>query len=109
MITITGLLFLVFLLNNPHPIPFAIDSSLNLSILGENQKIIINGTVTSEFHGQNSKTIILNGNTKIFCPSCTQQTLKGKNLSIIALVEIYNENKSLTALSIEEIKNYSNS
>lgn len=104
ILTLFGLLLLVILLHNPSPIPITPKSPL--ANFTENQRITINGTVTSEFLSKNSKTLIINNQIKIFCPSCPQQSLKGKNLSITAIIDIYNENKSLTTLTIQELKNY---
>jgi hypothetical protein len=92
-LAIIGIFILLIILN--YSPPLLITSSQNISILRANQKISVAGEVTS----QTSAKLILDNKLEIYC-DCSSKSYLNKNVSILAIVEEYDNKKTLQVLKI---------
>ena len=76
-----------------------ISSYDDLKYLKNNQKIVTSGKVIEERPSQNTKTLTLDTGIKIVCNNPCPK-FKDKNISAIALVQEFNNKKSLNVLKI---------
>jgi len=96
VLAILGILILLVILVSQKPI--SISSYEELANLTANSKIITSGFVIQ----QTSYSIKLDNNLSLYCNNCP--SCKNKNVSIIGIIEDYNNKKEINVLKIKIIR-----
>jgi hypothetical protein len=91
LISLMGL-FLLILINN-FSTPIKISSQNEINNLVENEKVIVSGIVINEKTSTNNIILTLNNNVSVYYDSITIKSLKGKNITVIGIIDTYQRNK----------------
>ena len=97
IITFLGIFALLILLNFSPPIQ--VSSQKEISRLIDNSKVQTQGRVIGERQIENAKILKLDNSIEVLCQSCSSQI--NRTLSIVGVVESYQNKTQIRALTIE--------